>query len=173
MPPKTKSGGKRSIIKIVLQRGSLPGYTLKDNRTVRRDVLKRLVKKDGWGEIVKRLNVLSIFNKNKHPENAAKFKRDMNFVQKTFDPNYAKKQKSKRKVKSSSAKHTKAKSTKRKSKQTSKISRKRKNISKRKSQAKRKSLARKYASKKKSQPKTKSRKHRSQRGGDCGGMCMV
>ena len=85
---------RKSKVRIPTEKGHLPGYFLHDTRAHRRMVLKKLAKKDTWGKIVKRLNVLYIYNKNKHPENAGKFKRDMQFIQKEYSPNYSSKKRS-------------------------------------------------------------------------------
>lgn len=74
----------KSKVKISLKKGSLPGYSLKLKRNERRLVLLKIAKKDTPQKVIKRLNVLFIFNKNKHPITANKFKRDMKFIQKTF-----------------------------------------------------------------------------------------
>jgi hypothetical protein len=76
----------KSLVRIPVTKGKLPGYTLDKSVKSRRSVLKKLAKKDSWGKIVKRLNVLYIYNKNRHPENAMKFRRDMHYIQKTFSP---------------------------------------------------------------------------------------
>lgn len=72
----------RSRIRIPTEKGALPGYTLSMKRSDRRDLLDKLTKKMGWSNIVKKLNVLYIYNMNRHPENAAKFRRDMYYIQK-------------------------------------------------------------------------------------------
>ena len=80
-------------VKIPVKKGALAGYTLNDKLAVRRKVLSDYAKKKGWSEVVKHLNVLYIYNKNKHPITAMRFKRDLKFIQRTFDPNYNKKRK--------------------------------------------------------------------------------
>ena len=90
MPSRSKPGPKpvsKSRVRIHVTKGSLHGYSLYDKRADRREVLKKLAKKDTWETVVKRLNALYIYNKNKHPEVAAKFKRDMQFIQKEFSSN--------------------------------------------------------------------------------------
>ena len=69
------------VVKIHIEKGALPGYTLKDKITIRRKVLNNLVNEMSWGNIVKKLNVLFIFNRNLHPETADKFKKDMKYIQ--------------------------------------------------------------------------------------------
>ena len=72
---------------IKLKKGLLHGYTLKNSLISRREILKNLTKSVSINTIIKRLNVLYIFNKNKHPENAKKFRNDMKFLQRYRDNN--------------------------------------------------------------------------------------
>lgn len=120
--PKPKS---KSLIRIPVTKGSLHGYNLDDKRDHRRKILRKIAKKDTWETVVKRLNVLYIYNKNRHPENAGKFRRDMKYIQKEFSSAF--KRKSKVKSKKRSIKRT----TKRKSKVKSK-SKKRSRVRRRK-----------------------------------------
>lgn len=48
--------------------------------SVRRAALRRAAADHGWGRIVKRLNVLYIFNKNRRPDLAAVFRADRNYA---------------------------------------------------------------------------------------------
>ena len=77
---------KRKVrsVKIYTKEGGLSGYSLHLKRVERRKILDKLVKKLGVGNIVKKLNVLYIYNMNKHVDNAAKFKRDMYYIQKKY-----------------------------------------------------------------------------------------
>ena len=65
----------KSKVKIPVEKGALPGYTLKKSLKDRRVILVKLSKKTSWGTVVKKLNVLYIYNKNKHPETALKLLR--------------------------------------------------------------------------------------------------
>ena len=153
MPTLRSKSGK---IKIHYEKGSLPGYTLKLKRSERRNLLDKLVKDFEWGNIVKKLNVLYIYNKVKNPVNAGKFRRDMFYVQKKFSPKKKSTEKSKRKSNTKSKQKSKSKS-KQKSKSKSKKSkskRKSKQKSKKKSKSKRKF---KQKSKKKSKQKSKKK----------------
>ena len=94
----------KSRVRIHVTKGSLYGYSLYDKRADRREILKKLAKKDTWETVVKRLNVLYIYNKNKHPKIAAKFKRDMQFIQKEFSSKKMSKKLSKKKLKKHSTK---------------------------------------------------------------------
>lgn len=87
----------KSLVKIYLKKGSLPGYTLKDTIKDRRIVLDKLIPKLKWGHIVKKLNILYIFNKNKHPNTAMKFRKDMFYIQKHNKKSKRKSIRSKRK----------------------------------------------------------------------------
>jgi len=61
---------KSKKLLIKLKKGSLPGYTLSLKQKERQNILDKLVSEYGWGNIVKKLNVLYIYNKNRYPENA-------------------------------------------------------------------------------------------------------
>ena len=52
----------KSLIRIPVTKGSLHGYNLDDKRVDRRKILRKLAKKDTWETVVKRLNVLYIYN---------------------------------------------------------------------------------------------------------------
>lgn len=58
------------------------GYAGVKNMTVgqRRDALTAAADSLGWRVIVQRLNVLYIYNKNRHPETAALFRQDRDFA---------------------------------------------------------------------------------------------
>ena len=121
-PKKSRSRSKpgpkptsKSKIRLHVEKGSLPGYFLADKQMNRRKILTKLAKRDSWETIVKRLNVLYIFNKNRHPDIAAKFRRDMKYIQKEFSPDYKTKSKSKSKSKSKTSKRRSLKKAKRRS----------------------------------------------------------
>lgn len=77
---------KRSMspVRIKVEKGGLSGYSLKLSLVERRKALDKLVGKYGWGNVVKKLNVLYNYNKNNYPGNALKFRRDMKYVQKVY-----------------------------------------------------------------------------------------
>ena len=141
-----------SHVRIHVKKGGLPGYSLSIPRKLRREALDKIIKVQPWSTIVKRLNVLYIYNKNNHPENAMKFRRDMKYVQKKYNklPKKSTK-KSTRKYKMSPKKYTK-KST-RKYKMSPKKSTK-------KSSRKHKMSPKKSSRKHKMSPKKSSRKHK-------------
>lgn len=83
---KKKSVKKRSKskVRIPVTKGKLYGYHVDDLQRNRRSLLKKILK-NKWAtfsEVVKRLNVLSIYNKNRYPEKSQKIKRDMHYVEK-------------------------------------------------------------------------------------------
>jgi len=88
---------KSRKLKIKLEKGSLPGYTLSMNQKDRRSLLDKLVLEYGWSNIVKKLNVLYVYNKNRYPENAMKFRKDMFYVQKKYRPSISRKSRKSRK----------------------------------------------------------------------------
>jgi hypothetical protein len=106
---------KKNSLKITLRKGALEGYSIKNKQADRRKVLDVYATKSGWGEVVKRLNVLGIYNKNRYPEYTKKYRRDMAYIQKKFDPKRSVKRsvkkplKAKRSVKRSVKKPLKAK----------------------------------------------------------------
>jgi len=73
-------------VRIKVEKGGLAGYSLKLKLSDRKKVLDKLVQQHGWGNVVKKLNVLYIYNKNKYPANALKFKEDMKHVQVKYRP---------------------------------------------------------------------------------------
>ncbi len=75
---------KKSKVRIYLKPGGLKGYRIKDTMKSRRSILKKLLKKNSYSTIIKRLNVLSIYNKNRNPEISKKVKSDISFIQKNF-----------------------------------------------------------------------------------------
>ena len=77
---KKSSSPKRSPVRIKAQKGGLHGYSLKHKLRDRRNILDRLVKIYGYSNIIKKLNLLYVYNKNNHPENALKFRRDMIYI---------------------------------------------------------------------------------------------
>ena len=75
---------KKSKVRIYLKPGGLKGYRIKDTVKSRRSILKKLLQKNSYSTIIKRLNVLSIYNKNRYPEISKKVKSDISFIQKNF-----------------------------------------------------------------------------------------
>jgi hypothetical protein len=78
----SKGKGKK-IIKI-LRKGSLRkhGYAMKSPVQKRHDALRKAVKEYGKSSTIKKLNVISLYNKRSHPKTSLKAKKDMEFVRK-------------------------------------------------------------------------------------------
>ena len=73
----------KSKVRIKVSKGKLLGYHVTDPLKMRRSILKKIVKDMPYDKLIKRLNVLSIYNKNRHPEISQKIKRDISFLRKT------------------------------------------------------------------------------------------
>jgi hypothetical protein len=79
-----------SPVKIVLKhKDTLSRHGYHDVKTLsvkeRRAALSRAVAELGPTYVIRKLNVLAIYNKNKAPRLAARFRADMRFVQKVRD----------------------------------------------------------------------------------------
>ncbi len=86
--PATKKPATKSPVRIKLTAvGSLSrfGYHADKSETTRRAALKKAIKANGRTEVIRRLNVLYIYNKNRNPALAHKFKLDMTWVQAQAD----------------------------------------------------------------------------------------
>jgi hypothetical protein len=79
-----KKSVRKSKVRIYTEKGGLKGYSISDTMVNRRSILEKLLRKTPYSTIIKRLNVLAIYNKNRYPETSSKIKRDMNYLQKTF-----------------------------------------------------------------------------------------
>jgi hypothetical protein len=118
---RNKRSKSRSRVRIPVSSGGLFGYHIDLPAKKRRSLLKRLLskKKATYSEIVKRLNVLVIYNKRRHPETSVKVKRDIDFVHRNFAKysltlqHSQKKRTSRKKSKRSSKKKSKRSSTRR------------------------------------------------------------
>lgn len=86
MTAKTAKTAPRVRIKLKSV-GSLTkfGYGADKAAATRRAALLKAAKANGFSEVVRRLNVLYVWNKNKHPALAAKYKQDMHWLQKQRD----------------------------------------------------------------------------------------
>ncbi len=81
----SKSSKRKSKVRIpVSNKGSLSkhGWSASKPSTKRHAALKKAMKEFTPGMVVKKLNLLSIYNKNRHPELAKLARSDMKFVQK-------------------------------------------------------------------------------------------
>lgn len=79
-------GKTKSPVRIKVQKGGLEGYSLKLKVVDRKKALDKLVLKHGWGNVVKKLNLLAIYSKNNYPANSLKFRKDMGYVQLKYRP---------------------------------------------------------------------------------------
>lgn len=102
-----KKSTRKTKVKIYTKKGGLEGYSIHDTMVKRRSILKKLLRKTPYSTIIKRLNVLAIYNKNRYPETSSKIKKDMYFLQKTFPmkkPSMKKRSMKKRSIKKRSMK---------------------------------------------------------------------
>jgi hypothetical protein len=75
-------------VKIVLKKRdtlSKHGYAARISERKRRKALRGAVKEHGHLYVIRKLNVLYIYNKNRHPDLAEIFRGDMKFVQRLRD----------------------------------------------------------------------------------------
>ncbi len=63
---------------------SSTGYSVKKPLKQRRKTLKKLVKKEGALKAFRQLNVVAVYNKNSAPTKSQTFKRDRNWIRRTF-----------------------------------------------------------------------------------------
>ncbi len=77
---------KKSSIRLSLKKGTLSGYHIKDLAKNRRSILESHLKsgKVSYSEMIKYINVLAIYNKNKNPKMSEKFRRDISYIQKNL-----------------------------------------------------------------------------------------
>jgi hypothetical protein len=73
-------------VRLYLRRGSLFGYRAADLARNRRKLLVNVIKKGlaSYATLIRRLNVLSIYNKNKNPSLQATVKKDMQYLRRFF-----------------------------------------------------------------------------------------
>jgi len=80
---------RRSVVKSkskvripIIHKGALGKYHVDLPEKKRRSILENLLSKGKatYSEIIKRLNVLVIYNKRRHPETSRKAKRDLDFI---------------------------------------------------------------------------------------------
>jgi len=80
-------GGRKKTMKIgPLKKGRLSstGYSVKEKTLKRRKTLKKLVKKEGALKAFRQLNVVATYTKNSSPGKSRTFKRDRNWIRRTF-----------------------------------------------------------------------------------------
>jgi len=83
MSKKRSKRKSKSKVRIPVTKGKLFGYHVDSLARDRRSLLKSLIrsKKATFSEIIKRLNVLVIYNKRKHPETSKRVKRDLDYIE--------------------------------------------------------------------------------------------
>jgi hypothetical protein len=81
---RSRSRSRSVKLNLVLKKGSLGkyGYKAKSPKTSRQASLKKALKGVGYSTLIKKLNVLSIYNKNVNPKLSASVKGDMKYVRK-------------------------------------------------------------------------------------------
>ena len=77
-------GGRK--IEVSLKKGLLSstGYSVKNSLVKRRKSLKKLVKKEGALKAFRQLNLVAVYNKNSAPGKSKTFKRDRNWIRRSF-----------------------------------------------------------------------------------------
>ena len=82
---------KKSSVKIYLSPGSLAGYQLSDLARDRRYVLGKMItsKTATYAQVIRRLNVLAIYNKNRNPKMTEKIRKDIAYTQRHYKSKYA------------------------------------------------------------------------------------
>jgi len=60
------------------------GYSVKKSKTSRHSALRKVVKKEGALSTFRKLNAVSVYTKNSSPTKSKTFKKDRNWVRKTF-----------------------------------------------------------------------------------------
>jgi hypothetical protein len=88
MATKKSPTSKKRPINVPLRKGALEGYHMSDKAYTRRKHLLDLIKQNHatYSEVIKRLNVLSIYNKNRAPELSTILRRDINYLQRRLSP---------------------------------------------------------------------------------------
>jgi len=77
--------GSGSRIRIPIEHpGALAKYHVDDKLKTKRAALDSYIKKDGYATVIRRLNVLSIYNKNRNPKMSEKIRRDISYLQKHY-----------------------------------------------------------------------------------------
>jgi serine/arginine repetitive matrix protein 2 len=114
-----KKKSSKSKVRIYVRKGKLYGYHVDYLQNNRRSLLKNILKNKWatYSEVIKRLNVLAIYNKNRHPETSNKIRRDIKYVE-TYLNKYSKKRSAKKrstKKRSTKKRSTKKRSTKKRS----------------------------------------------------------
>jgi hypothetical protein len=79
-----RSQSKGKVLGLILKKGSLSkyGYKALSPKRSRQRSLKKALNKYGSSTLIKKLNVLSIYNKNVNPKLSKSVKSDMAYVRK-------------------------------------------------------------------------------------------
>jgi hypothetical protein len=77
-------GGRRRSRIGTLRKGTLMGYHAKDTQRTRRATLRKVVRAVGALSAFRKLNAVAVYSKKRAPGTAKAFKRDRNWVRKTF-----------------------------------------------------------------------------------------
>ena len=79
-----RGGGRRRGRIGTLRRGTLMGYHAKDKQRTRRATLRKVVRTVGALSAFRKLNAVAVYSKKRAPGTAKTFKRDRNWIRKTF-----------------------------------------------------------------------------------------
>lgn len=84
---RSSSSSKKIIIDVELKPGGLSdyGYDSRDPARQRRLAIMRAVRAEGYRPIIGRLNLLSVFNKNRSPHFAKIFKSDQRWLSRRYE----------------------------------------------------------------------------------------
>ena len=77
-------GGRRRGRIGTLRKGTLMGYHAKDKQRSRRATLRKVVRTVGALSAFRKLNAVAVYSKKRAPGTAKTFKRDRNWIRKTF-----------------------------------------------------------------------------------------
>ncbi len=83
---KRRTRSKSKVRIPIMHKGALGKYHIDLPEKKRRSILKNLLSKGKatYSEIIKRLNVLVIYNKRRYPETSRKAKRDLDFIHRQY-----------------------------------------------------------------------------------------
>ena len=78
-------------LKLHLEKGSLFGYHVDNTLEKKHKLFKKLLSKKEitYSELIKRLNILAIYNKRKHPDISKKVRKDIKYIQEHFKMKYS------------------------------------------------------------------------------------
>jgi len=79
-----KSRRKSRKNKIVLRKGALPRYRLTNSAVSRRKALHSAVKRDGYVTVMRRVNIISVFLRNRSPALSKKAESDKKWLMREY-----------------------------------------------------------------------------------------